>query len=244
MMLYTALCCGVQTTGLEILAESFYPYLTSFSVTYCLLQTGNWVCKQTETPVKESMSCLIKVQVFMVWSPAVRLEWACSGLTGPGRTKTGTIGVWRMDPDSLSLSETCSESLGVNLTQCQHGLGQSTAQSHRGERTYWAECLEKKTLIFSSRACTLQDVGQTRPVYEQLVHRATDECVHTTKITNQQQQSTPIDIQFCRAWLVIKTMSSAKHGAKNEGIRDTCSLHTFGKLISAGNTGPSRPHIE
>lgn len=69
-------------------------------------------------------------------SPAERLEWACSGLTGLGRTKKEEIGVGWMDPDSLSLSETCSESLRVNLTQCQHGLGQPTAQSHQGEKTY------------------------------------------------------------------------------------------------------------
>lgn len=113
---------AVQTTRFSGLSDSSHPYSTFFSVAYSRLQTGNWVCEQTETPVKECLSCLIKVRVFTGLSPLERLEQVRSGLTGPGWTKTETIGVWWMDPDSLSLSETCSESLGVNLTQCQHGL--------------------------------------------------------------------------------------------------------------------------
>lgn len=109
-------------------------------VAYNLVQAGNWVCEQTKTPFKESLSYLIKVGALMSRSPAERLQQARSGLTEPGWTKTETIGFWWMDPDSLSLSETCSESLGVNLTRRQHGPCQTIAQSHRGVRTSGKLC--------------------------------------------------------------------------------------------------------
>lgn len=101
----------------------------------------------------------------------------------------------------------------------------------------WEDTLSRapgeKTLICSrSSAYTLQVVGQTQPVYEQLVYAQQKK----KKITHQQQQSAPIDIQFYWAWLVIKTMRSAKRGAKNEGIRHTCTLHTFGKVTRASTS--------
>lgn len=76
----------------------------------------------------------------------VRTTWVLSGLITSGwNMSVGSeqqIGAWCMDSDRLSLSEICSGSVGVNLTLRQHGLGQSTAQSHWGERTHWAERLQ------------------------------------------------------------------------------------------------------
>lgn len=151
--MFALYCVDVCRSPVLVFCSS-HPYLPFLSVAYSLLQTGNWVCEETDSQVKGSLSRLIKVWLFVGRSPADRLERAYSGLTGSGWTGKQTIGVWWMDPDSLSLSETCSASLGVNLTQCQHGLGQSTAQSHWGERTRWAERLEKKPSFAAGAART------------------------------------------------------------------------------------------
>lgn len=177
----------------------------------------------------------------MGWSPAERLEQAYSGLTGPGlgRIKKETIGSlrdgpWQIVPVRDVLRVPASGS---------HAVSAWPWSVHCTITGRWADILStmpgvKNPHLQHSKMWVKFDPCKNS---SNICRRV---CVHTTNITNQKQQSTPIDIQFCAAWLVIKTMSSAKCGAKNEGIRDTCSFYTFGKLISPGNTDTSRPHIE
>lgn len=113
---------------------------------YSLLQAGNWVCEEAQTPVKEFLPSLIKVWGFVACPPAVRLYQACSGPIGLGRTKTETIGAWWMDPDSFSRSETSSVSLGVNPTALAWPC---SVHRTRSEETHGPECLQQKDSTYS-----------------------------------------------------------------------------------------------
>ena len=168
-------------------------------------QTGRWVLVG---PVKASRCCLIEDCLFTGLSPRDRLIWGLLGLDRVGSARHWKqLGVRWMDLDSLSLSETSSESQGVNLTRCQVGLGQSTAQSHRGERPYWAERLELKPSFAAAERTRPRCGSNTSCIWT----------AHTCFCWTCRKKT----INYLPQFIPNKTLSCAKCGTKNEGIRDT-----------------------
>lgn len=134
-MLDSALCWGVQTSRFWVLSESSYPYVTFFSATYSLPQTGNWVCGQTETPVKDS--CLDWLKSGSLWADLQQRDW-----NGLAQVWLSWVGPKRgqLESDGCTLT-TCPCQRPVQSPwewiSCSVSMATASplAQSHRGERT-------------------------------------------------------------------------------------------------------------